>query len=134
MLSIGQLSDITLETVKTLRYWTDLGLLEAERGNNGYRYYPPATAKRVPFIRSTQSLGFKLAEIKSILELRADGGKPCAEVRKDLAAHLQAVRQHIVELRALEQDLAVRLDWAKAHPDPACEDEMCVYLGEAPSS
>jgi hypothetical protein len=31
-LSIGDLANVTGETVKTLRYWTDQGLLDTERG------------------------------------------------------------------------------------------------------
>ncbi len=127
MLSIGQLASQMSETVKTLRYWTDHGLLASERGENGYRYYPPDAAKRIDFIRRTQALGFKLSEIKSILTLRADGVKPCAEVRDDLATHLQAVQQRIHELKALEGELSVKLKWAERHPDPDCE-EGCVYL------
>jgi hypothetical protein len=38
-LSIGDLANVTGETVKTLRYWTDQGLLDTERGENNYRYY-----------------------------------------------------------------------------------------------
>jgi hypothetical protein len=35
-LSIGQLAHATGETVKTLRYWMDRGLLKAERGENNH--------------------------------------------------------------------------------------------------
>ncbi len=59
-LSIGSLAGRTGETIKTLRYWTDLGLLEAERGENGYRYYAEDMAERSTFIRSAQALGFTL--------------------------------------------------------------------------
>lgn len=130
-LSIGQLAQQTGETVKTLRYWTDNDLLDSERGTNGYRYYQPDMVQRVSFIRSTQALGFKLVDIKSIIELRAEGVKPCEEVRNELSSHLQAVQQRITELQQLESDLAARLRWAQAHPDPDCETEGCVYLTEA---
>lgn len=66
-LSIGDLSATTGETVKTLRYWTDQGLLNTERGENNYRYYMPDMTQRAAFIRSTQALGFTLEDIKSIL-------------------------------------------------------------------
>ena len=128
-LSIGDLSTLTGETVKTLRYWTDLGLLDAERGENNYRYYPPDVAQRVTFIRSTQALGFTLGDIKGVLDLRAEGVQPCDEVREELARHLETVRQRLRELRQLEATLETRLAWAETHPDPTC-DEGCVYLIE----
>ena len=128
MLSIGELARETGETVKVLRYWTDLGLLITERGDNRYRYYPPAMAERVGFIRSTQALGFSLQEIRGILALREEGVQPCDEVREELSAHLAAVRERIEELQHLERDLKARLKWAETHPDPGCESEGCVYL------
>ncbi len=127
-LSIGDLATQTQESIKTLRYWTDRQLLETKRGDNNYRYYSPDTSKRVAFIRRTQALGFSLEEIKSILELRSEGVQPCNEVRHELSQHLAAVQARIAELGCLEAELAARLAWAKAHPDPDCADEGCVYL------
>ena len=59
-MSIGDLASVTGETVKTLRYWTDQGLLDTERGENNYRYYATDMTQRAAFIRSTQALGFTL--------------------------------------------------------------------------
>ena len=133
-LSIGNLSATTGETVKTLRYWTDRGLLNTERGENNYRYYMPGMTQRAAFIRSTQALGFTLEDIKSILHLRAEGVQPCNEVRTELNRHLSAVRERITELQQLETELSARLTWAEANPDPACDDDGCVYLTEPHSA
>lgn len=83
-LSIGGLAERTGETVKTLRYWTNMGLLEAERGENGYRYYQQDAPERSSFIRSAQARGFSLSEIQEILSLRSSGARPCEEVRERL--------------------------------------------------
>ena len=130
-LSIGDLSSRTRETVKTLRYWTDQGLLEAERGANNYRYYPPDTPQRVAFIRSAQALGFTLADIGDILRLREAGVVPCDHVRADLRKQLAGVRERLAELQTLERELSARLAWADADPNPECDTEGCVYLLEA---
>jgi MerR family copper efflux transcriptional regulator len=127
-LRIGRLAEATGETVKTLRYWTNLGLLEAERGENGYRYYRKDAPQRIAFIRSAQGFGFTLGEIREILALRASGVKPCEHVRTRLKAHLSRVRSRIAVLEALERDLEARLRWAEAHQDPECRMEGCVYL------
>ena len=127
-LSIGQLANRAGEPVKTLRYWSDQGLLESERGDNGYRYYQRAMVERVGFIRNTQALGFRLEDIKGILRLRGEGVKPCDEVREELQEHLATVRARIAELQQLEAGLVDRLAWAEANPDPDCEGEGCVYV------
>jgi MerR family copper efflux transcriptional regulator len=129
-LSIGGLAERTGETIKTLRYWTDLGLLEAERGENGYRYYGKDMAERSTFIRNAQALGFTLNEVLDILALRTSGVQPCEGVRERLKAHLATVKVRIAELRALENDLETRLRWAEAHPEPECQVDGCVYLAE----
>ncbi len=129
-LSIGNLATLTHESVKTLRYWTDQGLLEAKRGANNYRYYPSNTPQRVSFIRSAQALGFTLADIRDILRLREAGVVPCDHVRADLRKQLQGVRERLTKLRALERELSTRLVWANADPSPACDTEGCVYLLE----
>lgn len=129
-LSIGDLAAQTGETVKTLRYWTDQGLLDAERGVNNYRYYPPDMPQRIAFIRSAQALGFSLADIGDILKLRGAGVTPCDHVRADLRKHLYSVQRRIVELQTLERELSERLTWAEADPAPDCDTEGCVYLIE----
>ena len=124
---IGELARATGETVKTLRYWTNQGLLKAERGENGYRFYVPEAVTRAAFIRATQALGFTLEEIRGILALREEGVQPCEQVREELATHLTVVRARIRELQALEDELTARLTWAERHPEPECP-EGCVYL------
>lgn len=127
-LSIGQLASKTGERVKTLRYWTNLELLDVKRADNGYRYFPPSMAKRVDFIRSAQALGFNLHEIKSILKLREDGISPCKHVCNNLRSHLEQVQTRIQELTSLAHKLEERLNWAEASPIPDCDTEGCVYL------
>ncbi|MEM7737217.1 MAG: MerR family transcriptional regulator [Deinococcota bacterium] len=129
-LRIGDLSGQTRETIKTLRYWTDQGLLKAKRGTNNYRYYPPDTPQRVAFIRGAQALGFTLMDIKDILRLREAGIAPCNHVRADLRKQLEGVRKRLAELHALEHELSKRLAWADANPSPTCNTEGCVYLLE----
>jgi DNA-binding transcriptional MerR regulator len=130
---IGELARATGETVKTLRYWTNQGLLNAERGENDYRFYPPEAVTRAAFIRATQALGFTLEEIRGILALRDAGVQPCEQVREELRTHLTAVRSRIRELQVLEDELTARLTWAEAHPDPECA-EGCIYLVPAAPS
>lgn len=138
---IGELARTTKESVKTLRYWENQGLLEADRSDSGYRHFPERMIERVRFIRSAQALGFTLEEIREILELRSEGTPPCNDVRETLATHLETVRNRIRELHSLEADLTQRLAWANRHPDPECDEAQgCVYVdvpttgaGESPA-
>ena len=127
-LRIGELAQVTGETVKTLRYWTDKGLLDAQRSKSGYRYFQPTMKGRIRFIRNAQALGFSLDEITSILELRTAGIKPCDEVREQLKKHLQTIQTRMSTLEALRQELQVRLEWSENDAEILCEGEGCIYL------
>lgn len=129
-MQIGEVAERTAESVRTLRYWQDAGLLDAERTESGYRLFPPEVVGRVAFLRGAQGLGLSLQEIRGILDLREEGVRPCDHVRRHLRDHLAAVRDRARKLRILERDLEGRLAWAEAHPDADCDDG-CVYLSDA---
>lgn len=127
---IGELADATGERVRTLRYWEDQGLLEAQRTEGGYREFPDAMVERVGFLRQAQALGLTLDGIREVLAVRAGGRQPCGHVRERMQEHLASVRERLRQLRALEEELEERLMWAEAHPEPEC-DAGCVYLTDA---
>lgn len=129
--SIGQLAAATGETVKTLRYWTDFGLLPSQRDENRYRYYDPGLKDRVPTIRRAQSMGFTLEEIQDLLKACGDEAqdRDCGLVRDQIALQLERVRAKMAALQAFEAELSERLAWAKANPEPACAGAQgCHYL------
>jgi len=133
VLRIGELATETGETVKTLRFWEERGLLEAERSETGYRYFSKRMTERSRFIRRAQALGFTLGEIRGVVELRDEGLLPCDDVRNQLKDHLDAIRKRLRELTALESELEERLRWAEAGGDAVCEED-CVYLSADPIS
>lgn len=121
---IGVLGDLTGETTKTLRYWTDLGLLVADRSAAGYRIYGAQAVERATFIRTAQTAGFRLRDIGDLLAFAEREGRPCRDVRALAAERLAAVRAQLARLRAYEASLT---DLAAA-PDAACPDERCAFL------
>ena len=55
LLKIGELAKITGETIHTLRYWTNMGLLEiADVTPGGYQLYSPDASQKVKRIRKLQ--------------------------------------------------------------------------------
>ncbi|MDX1541850.1 MAG: MerR family transcriptional regulator, partial [Geminicoccaceae bacterium] len=71
VMRIGELAADLGTSTKTLRFYERRGLIQdPPRSGAGYREYPPDTVHRVRFIRRAQELGFTLAEIVELLELR----------------------------------------------------------------
>ncbi|MBM7714681.1 DNA-binding transcriptional MerR regulator [Bacillus thermophilus] len=63
-LRIGELADKTNVTKRTIDYYTNLGLLKAERSASNYRYYDPSSIERIEFIEKRKQDGMSLDDIK----------------------------------------------------------------------
>lgn len=104
--SIGELSKRTGVGVPTIRYYGDIGLLpEAARGPGGHRIFGEEHLKRLVFIRRCRELGFSQDDVRALLASAGQRGAPCANVDRLAREHLEAVRQKIADLRALERAL-----------------------------
>jgi len=77
----------------------------AARASNGYRLYPPQSAKRVCAVRSSVALGFSLKELSRIFAIRDRGGIPCRKVRALAEEKLQGIERSLRELRTLRRHI-----------------------------
>lgn len=70
MLKIGDFSALTQVSVKTLRYYDDLGLLKPVHvdRSSSYRYYSASQLPRLHRILALRDLGFPLEQISTLLE------------------------------------------------------------------
>lgn len=68
-LKIGELAQKTGITKRTIDYYTNLGLLEAERSPSNYRYYDSAMIDRLHFIEERKQEGLSLVEIQQALNV-----------------------------------------------------------------
>ena len=80
-LPVGSIAKKAGVGVQTLHYYERIGLLpKPTRSEANYRLYSPDALRRVRFIKKAQALGFTLAEIKQILDLKSHGRAPCRKV------------------------------------------------------
>jgi DNA-binding transcriptional MerR regulator len=97
-------------SVDAIRFYERNALLRrAPRTEGGFRQYGEDDLETLGFIRRVQSLGFKLSQIRSLLNLRGSRLQPCAPVRRKLQEKLADVRQKLADLRKLEGELQVAL-------------------------
>ncbi len=91
MFKIGDFSKLTLVTVKTLRYYDEIGLLkplEIDRFS-GYRYYSARQLPRLNRLLALKDLGFSLEQISKIL----DEDLPASQLRGMLRLRQAEVEQ-----------------------------------------
>ena len=129
-LKIGELAKQTGLAVVTLRYYSDLGVLQpVQRGDNGYRYYSQNASRQVEFIKKAQAIGFSLEEIKTILDVRARGEKPCNLVQGLLDNKIEQLEIYIKKMSLFKQELEqYRTSWIN-NPNPESDSqEVCPLI------
>ncbi|MED3997077.1 MerR family transcriptional regulator [Peribacillus frigoritolerans] len=67
-LKIGELAEMANVTKRTVDYYTNLGLLKAERSASNYRYYSVGELERLRRIEGYKRENFSLEDIKEILK------------------------------------------------------------------
>jgi len=106
MFSIGQLSKRTGVKIPTIRYYEQMGLIDApERSEGNQRRYTKDGLGRLSFIRHSRDLGFSVEDIRGLLDLSQRPEKPCRDVDSIAAKHLKDVQARIAKLRRLEREL-----------------------------
>ncbi|MER5946757.1 MerR family transcriptional regulator [Streptomyces sp. NPDC001904] len=95
--SIGELAEHAGTTVKTVRFYSDSGLLpERARSTGGHRRYAPDALDRLRLIRSLRGLGLPVPEVRRVVDERAGAQgvleDAVAEQLRTLGSRLSALR------------------------------------------
>ena len=103
---IGELAKQSGVTPWTIRYWEKEQLIpKAARSATRYRFYSHDTVDLIRFIRTAQTLGFSLEEIKKVIEAKRLKGKPCDHVVKLLEIKTENLNQKIQEMKKLQETI-----------------------------
>jgi DNA-binding transcriptional MerR regulator len=84
-------------------------MTQETRSQGGFRQYGENDVETLAFIRRVQGLGFKLSEIRGLLNLRGTRLQPCAPVRRRLEEKLVDVQRKLADLQKLEHELRLAL-------------------------
>lgn len=119
--SIGQVAGETGLPRDTLRYYEKIGLLPGiARDAGGRRCYGRRDLGRLRFIQRARKMGFSLAEIGKLLELR-DGEIPRKSQARGLATEkLAQVEDRLGELELLRTELKLLINLCQSSPDGRC--------------
>ncbi|MCL7491584.1 MerR family transcriptional regulator [Streptomyces sp. MCA2] len=106
--SIGELAEHAGVTVKTVRFYSDRGLLpEASRSAGGHRRYAPEALDRLRLIRSLRTLDLPLPEVHRILDEEDEAGTVLEDAvaghLRQLGSQLKALRWREAALRLVQE-------------------------------
>ena len=100
----GELARLTGVSSDTIRHYERMGILpQSPRTASGYRMYGRDTIERVRLVQRALPLGFTLAELSKILQVRDSGGAPCQRVLNLTEEKLLALEQQIQDLRRTQR-------------------------------
>jgi len=107
MFSIGALAYETGVKVPTIRYYEQIGLIDAPMRTEGnQRRYSHGDADRLRFIRHARELGLPLEAVRELISLSDAPERSCVHADALVRRQLDAVRARIAKLQRLERELS----------------------------
>jgi DNA-binding transcriptional MerR regulator len=132
--SLGAMTVIELArtanvTPHVVRHYTRIGLLHPQRDEaNGYKLYSRSDLKRLLFIRRAKLLGYRLSDIRTILDDAKKGQSPCPRVRSIIRSRIENNRLLINELVGLQSRMEKALRLWEGLPDGVPDGDSVCYL------
>ena len=82
ILNIGKAAKLSNLTVKTVRYYADIGLVSPVKNNNtGYRDFSEDDVARLQFVSKARKFNFTIQECEELLSLYSDKDRSSREVK-----------------------------------------------------
>lgn len=102
LFSIGELASRTGLSVKTIRFWSDEGLVPpASRSSAGYRRYDAEAVARLELVQTLRSLGLDVKTVRSVLAQQSSLAEVADAHAKALDAEIRTLRVRRAVLRSV---------------------------------
>ncbi|MFD6951310.1 MerR family transcriptional regulator [Nocardiopsis sp. TSRI0078] len=116
-MQIGEVAERTGLSLRTIRYYGEVGLVEpSARSRGGFRLYTETDVERLNLIKRMKPLEFSLEETRELLETidRLNAEETGREEREDLTERLDAFEAAIVaRCQTLRTQLAMAEEFAE---------------------
>ncbi|WP_347942468.1 MerR family transcriptional regulator [Peribacillus simplex] len=109
-LKIGELAEMANVTKRTVDYYTNLGLLKAERSASNYRYYSVGELERLRRIEGYKRENLSLEDIKELLKKEMEAASAIEEKGLQLKNKMDGLNEELQEFISLiEKDVKSEL-------------------------
>ena len=117
-MQIGELARKAGITLRTVRYYEELGLIShAVRTKGGFRLYDDAELRKLELIRDLQEMDFPLAKIRALFSRKREarcGADLAQDVRATMAAQLTELDERIGRYQALRAAVLETMEMVRA--------------------
>lgn len=107
-------------TVKTVRYYDDIGIMKAGRRANGYRDYSNEDVHKLAFLQRARGLGFSVDDCRQLMSLYDDKDRASADVKALAQARIDDIDRKLAELNSLRATLTSLAKACKGDDRPDC--------------
>ncbi|GAA2981346.1 MerR family transcriptional regulator [Actinokineospora diospyrosa] len=102
LFTIGQLAARTGLSVRTIRFWSDSGVIPpTTRSGGGYRLYDVAAVARLDLVRTLRELGLDLDTVRAVLRRQVTVADVAAAHARAIDAEIRALRVRRAVLRSV---------------------------------
>jgi len=100
LLTIGEVSQRTGASVRSIRHYDEHGLLASVRASNGYRMFPEKAVTQVKQIQRMIATGFTIDDIRGFPDcmLLIEGARSCDQISNVQRQRLEAIDRQIADL------------------------------------
>ena len=121
ILNIGKAAKLSNLTVKTVRYYADIGLVSPVKNNNtGYRDFSEDDVARLQFISKARKFNFSIQECEELLSLYSDKNRSSKEVKSLTLEKISEIDAKLFELKELRQQLSFLANNCQGNDRPDC--------------
>ena len=121
ILNIGKAAKLSNLTVKTVRYYADIGLVSPVKNNNtGYRNFSEDDVACLQFVSKARKFNFSIQECEELLSLYSDKDRSSREVKSLTLEKISEIDAKLFELKELRQQLSFLANNCQGNDRPDC--------------
>ena len=120
-MNIGQAAAASGVSAKMIRHYEASGLIrEPHRTQSNYRSYSDNDVHVLRFVKRARTLGFSMADIKTLLSLWHDRSRSSSAVKRIARAHIEELERRIAEQQSMLRTLEHLVHHCHGDHRPEC--------------
>ena len=120
-MNIGKASKLSGLTVKTVRYYSDIGIINPKiNTSTGYRSFSEPDLAKLQFISKARKFDFSLDDCRELISLYENTERSSKEVKALTLLKISGIDTRLSELNMLREQLSTLASACKGDDRPNC--------------
>ena len=120
-MNIGKAASLSGLTVKTVRYYSDIGIIKPYAdGNTGYRDFSEPDLAKLQFVAKARKFDFSLNDCRELLALYENTERTSKEVKALTLEKIAEIDIKLTELKMLREQLSTLASACQGNDRPDC--------------